>query len=131
MKVHGPWVSSDMESVMERRMYSRVNLKEPIACLCRVEDGEDLQGFIKNVGLMGVMIEVPNLSDRLTMECCQHVLIEETDNENEQMFSGMTGLLNWIYKDYIGIGFDLPIRPNQEDLLDWLNEHGQLGENVA
>lgn len=116
---------------MERRKYSRVNLKEPVACLCRFEDGEVLQGVIKNVGLMGVMIEVPDLSDRLTMEDGQPVVIEEIDKENEQLLSGVTGMLNWIYKDYIGIGFELPLRSSQEDLLGWLIDHGQLGEDVA
>ncbi len=116
---------------MERRKHLRVNLKEPIACLCRVEDGSVLQGFIKNVAVMGVMVEVPELSDGLIMECCQHVVIEETDLENNPMFSGMTGMLNWVYKNYVGIGFDLPIRPTQAKLMDWLDEHDQLGEELV
>lgn len=115
---------------MERRKHARVNLKQPIACVCHLEDGEVLHGHVKNVGTMGVMIEVPDLEDRLIMDCCQHVHLEEVDVDDKHMFSGMTGMMNWTYKNYIGIGFDLPIRPTHEELLDWLKSFNQLGEEV-
>lgn len=116
---------------MERRKHARINLREPVACECHLEDGEVLQGNVKNVGMMGIMVEVPDLEDRLILDCCQHVHIEEVNSDQAQMFSGMTGTLNWTYKNYIGVGFDLPIRPSHDDLLDWLKSFNQLGEEVS
>lgn len=115
---------------MERRLHARMTLKEPIACVCQIGDEEPMSGFIKNVGVMGVMVQLPDLLHCLTMESCQPVTIEVTD-DNAHLFSDMSGTVNWIYKDYIGVGFETPIRETQTELQEWLEEHGQVCEEVC
>jgi len=108
-----------------------MDLREPIACTCRIGDDKPLHGFIKNVGVMGVLIELPDLTGKLTMECCQRVSLEQNSKENGNLFSGMVGTLNWVYKDCIGVGFDSPIRATHGELMEWLEEQAVLCEETT
>jgi len=80
---------------------------------------------------MGIMVEVPALKDKLLIECCQRVAVGECDNEDGCLFSGMVGTMNWLYKTYVGIGFEHPIKGSKQELRAWLGEHDQLCEEAS
>lgn len=124
-------ISFEVENVMERRLHARITLKEPIACTCRIGDEEPMSGFINNVGIMGVMVELPELSQKLTMECCQPIVIEVEENSDGSLFANLSGTVNWIYKAYIGVGLDRPIRETQQELMEWLEANEQYCEEVC
>lgn len=116
---------------MDRRMYTRITLKHPISCTCRVGQGELLRASVVNVSTMGIMIEVAELKDELMIDCCQRIVVDECDIESGCLFSGMVGTINWLYKKYIGIGFEHPIKSSNKELRTWMRELGQLCEEAS
>ncbi len=111
---------------MERRKYSRRNLKTPIPCMCRVGDGAPLHGFIRNVSLMGVMVEVPDVEDDFTVECRVPVFLDDVGRDNGYLFSSNVGVMSWVYKEYMGIAFAKSICSSEQQLSEWLIKYGQL-----
>lgn len=116
---------------MDRRMYNRVNLKHPLPCTCRIGQGDPLDAYLVNVSLMGVMLEIPDLKERLMIECCQRVEVDEKSAENGNLFPGLAGTLNWVYKNYIGIKVDHAIKSSNKELRDWLRDNDQLCEEAS
>lgn len=116
---------------MDRRMYSRVNLKHPLPCKCRIGQDEYMDSYVVNVSIMGLMLEVPDLHDKLTLECCQRVSLEEGGTENGGLFPGLVGTLSWVYKTYIGIEFDHAIKSSSRELRDWLRDRDLLCEEAS
>lgn len=116
---------------MDRRMYTRVTLRHPIPCTCQVGQDEPMQASVVNVSTMGIMIEVPDIKDKLTIDCCQSITVGECDMEGGCLFAGMVGITNWLYKNYIGIGFEHPIKGSNKELRAWLKELGQLCEEAS
>lgn len=116
---------------MDRRLYTRMTLRHPIPCSCQIGQEEPLDAQVVNVSIMGIMLEVPGLKDRLTIECCQRAVVQEDAQENGHLFSGINGTLNWVYKSYVGIGFDHPIKSSNMELRTWLGENGQLCEEAS
>lgn len=47
------------------------------------------------------------------------------------MFANLSGRVNWIYKTYIGVGFERPIRATQQELMEWLEANEQSCEEVC
>ncbi|MBI9080218.1 MAG: hypothetical protein JEY79_10835 [Pseudodesulfovibrio sp.] len=115
---------------MDRRMYSRNSLINPIPCLCQIGQDEPVLGYVKNVSMMGVMVELPDIKERLMVECCQCVVFTECESESGCLFSGMVGTLNWLYKNFAGISFKQPIKDSNNELRAWLEEHGHLFERA-
>lgn len=109
---------------MERRKHVRMVLVDPMACSCSIGDDEPLDGLVRNVGEMGVMIELSGFTDGLMVECPQPVVIDEATGENSGLFSNKAGTLSWVYKNTIGIAFATPLGSNHEELVRWLETHG-------
>ncbi len=111
---------------MDRRKYARKSLRDALTCMCRIGDEEPLHGFIRNVGIMGVMVEVPDLEDGLIFECGQAIGLERVCQENGCLIPDQSGTVTWLYREYVGVAFASPIRDSEEELFQWLADHGQL-----
>lgn len=105
-------------------MFDRVLLKEPISCVCHIGVDGPMPGRVVNVGIMGVMVELPGMPEDLAMECCQLVVMDGDGRGSGHIFSGQKGTLNWVYKQYVGIGFDSRLWASHGELLRWLEKHG-------
>lgn len=116
---------------MDRRMYSRINLKHPLPCTCRIGQDEPLSAYVVNVSIMGLLLEVPDLKERLMLECCQRVSVDEGSADNDSLFPGLVGTLNWVYKNYIGVEFDHALKSSNKELRAWLRENDQLCEEAS
>jgi len=80
---------------------------------------------------MGIMLEVPDLQDKLTMESCQRIAVDEYGMENGSLFSGFIGTTNWVYKTYVGVCFEHPIKGSNKELRSWLRDNDQLCEEAS
>lgn len=109
----------------ERRKYPREELVA--AMICEYDaNGVSTYCVVRNVSLDGALIECPLGDNPELFEIGDAVTLRDVVQGPKALFDGQTGEIAWVYKRSIGLYFEEPLKPSQEELRTWLEDQQLL-----